>query len=81
LVTDQGLSNKQLRALTGLAKSTLSEHLTYLLEQGIVVTRPTVGDGLAYKLENPERIQMLIRSQGSTLLKKVTDRFIELWEF
>jgi predicted transcriptional regulator len=75
------VSNKQLCALTGLAKSTVSEHLADLTRLGVVKTRGTSESGVSYELEHPEQIQVLLRKQSPRLLKKASDRFIDLWDF
>ena len=74
------LSNKTLCDLTSLAKSTISEHLDHLTRAGLVKARVGVA-GTVYELDNPARVQLLIRNQNPTLLKKATDRFIDLWDF
>lgn len=81
LARERELSNKKLRELTGLAKSTISEHLGNLVQLGIVRIRPTRDTGTVYELENPEQILRLMRNQDPTLLKKATNRFIDLWDF
>jgi len=64
--------------LTGLAKSTVSEHVADLMEAGIVKTR--INDlGVFYELEQPEQIRLLLRNQNPSLLKKASGRFIDLW--
>ena len=81
LVMESGLSNKQLCELTGLAKSTVSEHLAHQIQLGIVVTRRTIEDEIVYGLEDPYRIRSLLGKQSPALFKKAADRFIELWDF
>src|SRR2546425_2138273 len=81
LVMESGLSNKQLCDLTGLAKSTVSEHLAHQIQLGIVVTRRTIENGIVYDLEDPIRIRSLLGKQSPALLKKATDRFVDLWNF
>lgn len=75
-----GLSSKRLCDLTTLAKSTVSEHLDRLIKDGVVKTRLGEADTV-YELENPARIQLLMRTQNPTLLERATSRFIDLWEF
>ena len=81
LVADPILSNKQLCEQTNLAKSTVSEHLAGLMQAGIVKTRQVTENFVAYELEQPEQIQFLLRSQNPSLLKKASERFIDLWDF
>ncbi|TMI46758.1 winged helix-turn-helix transcriptional regulator [Candidatus Bathyarchaeota archaeon] len=81
LVADPILSNKQLCEQTNLAKSTVSEHLTGLVRAGIVKTRQVTENFVAYELEQPDQIRFLLRSQNPSILKKASDRFIDLWDF
>jgi predicted transcriptional regulator len=81
LVADSMLSNKQLCALTGLAKSTMSEHMADLMRLGIVKTHEVRETGILYELEHPEQVQLLLRKQNPGVLKKASDRFIDLWDF
>ena len=75
------LSNKQLCDLTNLAKSTISEHLAELVRLGVVRTRLTPEGGISYELEQPEQIRLLLKGQNPSLLKKASERFIDLWAF
>jgi DNA-binding transcriptional ArsR family regulator len=81
LIAVPKVSNKQLCALTGLAKSTVSEHLADLTRLGVVKTRGTSESGVLYELEHPGQVQLLLRKQYPSLLKKASDRFIDLWDF
>jgi len=81
LATNITLSNKQLIDLTGLAKSTVSEHIADLVQLGIVKTRQIAEGSVVHELEQPERIRLLLMIQNPSLLKKASDRFIDLWDF
>jgi predicted transcriptional regulator len=81
LVTNLALSSKELGDRTGLAKSTVSEHISELVRVGIIRTRQIGETSISYELKQPERIQLLLRSLNPGLQKKVTDRFIDLWDF
>lgn len=81
LAETPGLSNRQVCDLTGLAKSTASEHLTRLVQFGVVKVSVGVEQGIVYELLDPVQIRLLIRKQDPTLLKKATGRFIDLWDF
>ena len=81
LASNEFLSNKQLCDLTNLAKSTISEHLAELVRLGIVRTRQMPESGISYELEQPELILSLLRKQNPSLLRKASDRFIDLWAF
>lgn len=75
------LSNKQVCDLTGLAKSTASEHLTHLVQSGILEAIEDIEGGVVYQLSKPSRVRLLIKNQDPTLLKKASGRFIDLWDF
>ena len=79
--TNRVLSNKQLCELTGLAKSTISEHIANLIQAGVVKTDHTDELGVLYELEQPEQIRMFLRNQNPSMLKKASVRFIDLWDF
>ena len=81
LTTKPVLSNKQLCELTRLAKSTVSEHIAGLIRAGAVKTRHINDLGVFYELEQPEQIRLLLKSQNLNLLRRATDRFIDLWDF
>jgi predicted transcriptional regulator len=81
LASNESLSNKQLSDLTNLAKSTISEHLAELVRLGVVRTRQIRESGISYELEKPEQIRSLLRNQNLSLLRKASDRFIDLWAF
>lgn len=81
LARAESMTNEQLRGITNLAKSTLSEHLTRLVILGIVKTSQRAGDPTVYSLIDPAHIRSLMEEQQSHLLDKATDRFIDLWDF
>jgi len=81
LVANSALSSKELCDQTGLAKSTVSEHIAELVRVGIIRTRQIGETSTSYELEQPERIRLLLRNLNAGLQKKVTDRFIDLWDF
>jgi predicted transcriptional regulator len=81
LVTNLVLSSKQICDRTSLAKSTVSEHIAELLQIGIIKTRQVSETGTSFELEHPEQIRSLLRSLNPGLQEKVTDRFIDLWNF
>ena len=81
LASEVRLSSRQISELTGLAKSTISEHLARLTQLGIVRGSDTSEAETLYELENPAGVRLLISSQNPSLIRKATDRFIDLWEF
>jgi predicted transcriptional regulator len=81
LATDFVLTNKQLCDQTGLAKSTISEHITELVQRDVVRVRQATEVNVSYELKQPELIRAVLVSSNSSLRKKATDRFIDLWDF
>lgn len=77
----ESMSNEQLRRITQLAKSTLSEHLTRLVSIRIVKTSQNVGGPTAYSLSDPDRVRAAFGQQPFGALAKAADRFVELWDF
>lgn len=76
---ENGASQQHLIDLTGLSKSTVSEHLAKLLEFGVV--RPRSGDKRSvFELTDAALIERLLR-RYPVLLEKATSRFIDLWDF
>ena len=79
LLREKGVSQQRLTNLTGLSKSTVSEHLATLLSLGVVSARGTE-EGRIFELTNPTRISRILNGHPP-LLKKATGRFIDLWDF
>jgi predicted transcriptional regulator len=74
-----GLSQQRLTDLTGLAKSTVSEHLATLLKLGVLRTK-TGGERRIFELADPAKIDTMLNLYPH-LLGKATRRFIDLWDF
>lgn len=81
MIKTRRVSHRELSTLTGFAKSTLSEHLGRLVEIGAIVRRTSSESMAEYELADPARIEALINVQNLTLVRKATDRFIDLWDF
>jgi DNA-binding transcriptional ArsR family regulator len=81
MVRTRRVSHRELSTLTGFAKSTLSEHLGRLVEIGAIVRRISSESMVEYELTDPVRIEALINVQNLTLVRRATDRFIDLWDF
>lgn len=73
-------SSEYLRRLTGLAKSTLSEHLTKLRSQGILDYRAISGVYM-YSLRNTEKVHLALSEQRPRILGQAGERFAALWDF
>ena len=80
LLAENCLSQKQMSALTGLAKSTISERLTFLLEKGLIRAQIGSVSPVIYALADPAKLNALLQ-RGPGVLAKATDRFIDLWDF
>ena len=81
LVGTATISNRELCSRTGLAKSTISEHLSKLIETGVVKVHSLGENYLEYQLIDPDRVRILIRNWNPSFLRNATDRFIDLWDF
>ncbi len=75
------ISHTDLCDLTGFAKSTISEHLTRLMRMDIVSTRQNCAERIEYELTDPARVKTLLSVERQTLIRKASDRFIDLWDF
>lgn len=80
MVKNPRISHREMSEQTGYAKSTISEHLSRLVEIGTVAEEVVAGHSL-YILTNPDRIRAIMSIQNPTMLKRATDRFIDLWDF
>ena len=79
LLSENSLSQQRLGDLTGLSKSTISEHLATLSELGVM----RIGfskERRVSDLVDPAKIDELMNREP-VLLKKATHRFIDLWDF
>lgn len=75
------ITHFDLCSLTGLAKSTISEHMAKLVASGIVKTIHKTAGKVEYELVDPEHTRRLVTLENATLIGKATDRFIDLWNF
>lgn len=76
-----GSSCRELCDATGLAKSTISEHLAQLSDAGVVKAYQTTHQATVYELDNPDRIRKLLGSGDTRLLEKAAKEFLDLWDF
>lgn len=79
LLRENGVSQQSLTNLTGLSKSTVSEHLATLLSLGVVRTRGSE-EVRIFELTDPASVNRIMNGHPP-LLKKATGRFIDLWDF
>lgn len=80
MVKNPKISSREISEQTGYAKSTISEHVSRLVEIG-VVAEEVIDSYTQYMLTNPDRIRAIMSIQNPTMLKRATDRFIDLWDF
>ena len=80
MVKNPRTSCREMSEQTGYAKSTISEHVSRLVEIGVVAQEVT-DSHTNYSLTDPDRIRTIISIQNPTALKRATDRFIDLWDF
>lgn len=66
--------------MTGLAKSTISERLTFLLEKGLIRAKDSIVSPAIYEVADPAKLSALLQGDPG-VLAKATDRFIDLWDF
>lgn len=74
-------SHKRLSDATGLAKSTISEHLIRLVEVGVVKACQTTDYSIAYELVDAGKIREMLRVNDMTVLSKAAREFVDLWDF
>ena len=79
LLTENRLSQQRLCDLTGLSKSTISEHLATLQELGIVRAK-SGPERRSFELRDRAKINEMV-NDNPVLLKKATRRFVDLWDF
>ena len=78
-LAENSLTQQRLTEVTGFSKSTVSEHLTTLLELGVVRTRAG-GEQRTFELAEPVKMNGLI-GRHPVVLEKATRRFVDLWDF
>jgi predicted transcriptional regulator len=81
LAGESHLTNKEISNLTGLAKSTISEHIQRFIDARIVRTLsfPEQG-GTRYELQDPNYILGLLAKTEETALDVAVSRFVDMWE-
>jgi predicted transcriptional regulator len=75
---ESNLTQQRLTEVTGLSKSTISEHLGTLLELHVVRTRAS-GEQRTFELAEPAKMNALMR-RHPVVFEKATSRFIDLWD-
>jgi predicted transcriptional regulator len=82
-LTDQGmLTNKELAARTGFAKSTVSEHVHLLLGLNMVKLTLSLEGNFKVELQDREFVQSIVNKLNQAALRNdVVQNFVELWDF
>jgi predicted transcriptional regulator len=80
MIENQTSSHKKLCETTGLAKSTITEHLAHLVEIGVAKICQE-GSTTFYELNDADKVRQMLEVANSTLLRKATKEFIDLWDF
>jgi predicted transcriptional regulator len=82
LSTEPLLSNKELVARTGFAKSTISEHVHELLSANLVKLTLSEEGNFKVELQERERVRSLMAGiNQSRQNDDVVQNFVELWDF
>ena len=79
LLAENSLTQRRLTEVSGLSKSTVSEHLATLLELEVVRTRAG-GEQRTFELAEPAKMNGLM-NRHPFVLEKATRKFIHLWDF
>jgi len=80
LMSGGRLANGEISAVTGLPKSTVSEH-TELLCHAELVTKTVTLDGAVYEIHDPARVGDALAIFERNLLTVAADSFVDLWDF
>jgi predicted transcriptional regulator len=81
LANHPSVTNREISELTGLAKSTISEHVTRLKDMGVIHSGQSQLGMVTHELNDPDHVALMIRSVEGSLLRKAADSFIDLWDF
>ncbi len=79
LLTKKRANNEKIAAAVGLSPSTVSWHMTKLL-QGNLVERRRVGRKTFFYIVDADRIAGLLTSYKKSFLDEMVDSFVEIWE-
>jgi predicted transcriptional regulator len=80
LLETGSLSNGELSGLTGLAKSTVSEHIDELRKAEVVRRSVALDGSVSYEVQDREGVARLMATFRRNILTSATDRFIDLWD-
>lgn len=81
LLKSDGMATNDISALSGLPKSTASEHLETLCQLGLVRRTPLLGGGSSYEVQDRVRVGEALALFERNLLALAADSFIDLWGF
>ena len=79
LLGDPGLRSVEIAERLGLGKSTVSFHLTRLVQGGLVVSsREDVN--CRYQVAHPERVTGILANYRGSFREELASRFAEVWD-
>lgn len=75
------MGNTEISVVTGLPKSTVSEHTDLLCRTGLVKKTTLLGGGSTYEVQDQKTVSEALAIFERNLLAVAADSFIDLWEF
>ena len=81
LLQSPHITNKEISNITGLAKSTVSEHIQTFVQNNIVNVSENRWVSPKLSLANPDLIRKILNRGGSMENSGVVQRFVDLWDF
>lgn len=72
-------TNEQLSRILNLTPSTVSWHITKLLETNILYVRAE-GRKVFYSVNSPELVSRILIKYKESYMDKLVDRFVDMWE-
>lgn len=82
LTKEPALTNKELTERTGLAKSTVSEHVHALMKPQLVRMILSEEGNFKVELQEQERVKnILVKDREISLNKDIVANFADLWDF
>jgi predicted transcriptional regulator len=73
------LNHEQLANSLGLSQSTVTWHLSRLVE-GRIIDKEVLGRKSFYSVNDPPLVKMIITKYRASFLVKLVDRFADMWE-
>jgi DNA-binding transcriptional ArsR family regulator len=79
ILTNKRANNAKIASALGLSPSTVSWHISKLLEAGIIERRRR-GRRIFFRATRPEEVAELLKGYRRTFLDEMVDNFVEVWE-